>query len=156
MDQIFEPDYAGVDKNIIAGALALVVLLVSLLVLYLNKQIDRNYRALGLMLLGFCAMIALGVITFSSWTLARLTPVTVTADFFESPYGTIPISDIRRTYIQLDQPGKGLLQVTAEPGVHYLVVEPTEGVNHILSEVNYPISEIKEALDVRLIGPSEE
>lgn len=155
MDQVFEPDYAGVDRNIMAGALALVVLVASLLIIYLNKQIDRNYRGLGLMLLGFFAMIALGVITFSAWTLARLTPVTVTTVAFESPYGTIPIEEIRRTYIQLDQPGKGLLQVTAEPGVHYLVVEPIDGVNHILSEVNYPISEIKDALDIRIKEQSE-
>lgn len=156
MDQIFEPDYAGVDKNIMAAALVMVVLLASLIVLYLNKQIDRNYRGLGMMLLGFFSMIALGVIVFSAWTLVRLTPVIVTAETFESPYGTIPISDIKRLYIQLDQPGKGLLQVTAEPGIHYLVVEPTEGVNHILSEINYPISEIKEALDIRVKELSEQ
>jgi len=156
MEQIFEPDYAGVDKNIAGGAVALAILLISLLIIYLNKQLDRNYRGLGLMLLGFFAMISLGVIVFSAWTIARLTPVSVTADTFTSPYGTMPLSDIKRIYIQMDQPGKGLLQVTAEPGVHYLIIEPTDGVNHILSEVNYPISEIKEALDKRVLEQSKE
>ena len=144
---IFEPDYAGLDKNIWFGLAFVIISVVTALFLRTRKNVQASYRGLGVILFGFIGVIALGVVVFSTWTINKITNVEITEDAFTSSYGTISIDAINLVYIKADQHPKGLFQVTSERTTHYLIVEAESSINHILSEVNYDIKRIKQELD---------
>lgn len=144
---VFQPDYAGVDKNIWMGIIFIIISLVTVLFLNSKKEISSNYRGLGLILFGFIGVIALGIVVFSTWSVIKLTDVVITESTFTSPYGEIKIENISQVYIKADQHPKGLFQVSADKTTHYLIVEGEMSINHILSEVNYDIKSIKRELD---------
>ena len=150
MELYFEPHYAGLDKHIILASIVVISCLIGIVLLKRNHSIKNDYRFLGMMLLGFIVMISLGILIFSSWAILRLVPVEISDDSFTSAYGTVSVDQIRNTYITMDQPDRGLFQVVPDAGTQFLVVELSDGSVHILSEKNYPLREIKTALDQTL------
>jgi len=150
MEYHFSVDYAGIDKNVYASLAIMIAGLVGIGYLYFKKSIAHNYRLLGMMLLGFTAVIAFAVAFFSLWTMKKLDDIKITPSIFSNSHVEIPIQKIERYYIKMDQPDKGMFQVSPNQGVHYLILEAEDHMNIILSEINYPIREIKEALDLTM------
>jgi hypothetical protein len=146
METVFQPDFAGLDKGIWIATFTAIISLIILLWLKFGKNIDRRIKPLAQLLMGFSSVISLGVIVFSLLATKKLTEVIIRETSIELLSRSLTYEEIKRVYIQIDQPGAGLFQVNANTGTHYLIIEPVEGINIILSEVNYPIFEIKETI----------
>ena len=151
METIYQPDFAGLDKNIWIASFTALSSVGILFWLKFGKKVDQKIRPLGQLLMGFATVISLGVVTFSYLATNKLTDFTIDDQSIRWHKGTLTYNEVKRVYIQIDQPGTGLFQVNAGPGTHYLVIEPVEGMNIILSEINYPIFEMKETIDRFLV-----
>lgn len=103
---------------------------------------DNNRRLLIAMLLFFVGIIGGGTAFFSWLTTRKLGPVTLTASTITTPYGQAPYSQIREAYLKNDPQGSWLDPTGNSRQIRLLFLIEDTGKTHVLSEKNYPVSEI--------------
>ncbi len=138
IEVIFEPIYNSNDLSFWLGAgLGTFGLIMCLLLLKIKKNIWA-------MLAFFATLIAFSTAFFGWWAKAKTIPVTITEDTFQTQYGTTKLRDIKSAFIQDNNSETGVIK---RKNAKILVVRTTSEQVHVLSELDFPIEDVKTALD---------
>lgn len=112
-----------------------------------RKKGDRNRRLTGAMVLFFVFILGLGTAIFSQWNLKKLSPVRLLEKEIQTPYGSMLYAEITDAYLTTDRPMAPTLGRKEQKNL--LVIEGRDRV-HVLSEANFQVEEIFEALKTRM------
>ncbi len=115
------------------------------LIFLIRRKVDReayNRNALLSMLTFFAFLIAASTAFFSSWSMKKTGPVSLFADRIELPSGTVAFSNLKNVAIKKEVERSVINPRQSTKEVKLLFIEEKTGKLHVLSELNYPVSEI--------------
>lgn len=102
-----------------------------------------GFRSLGYLLSGFAAVIALGILVFTSWTLSKLPDIEIDAQGISYGREQLSWQDVRRIYLQTEASGGNPFLQAEGPTTLLLVIEKPDRSIWVLSEANYDIRNIE-------------
>lgn len=152
---VFEPENSS---NYILAISCSIIAIASIigLVIYNRKQQKTSERKVSSDARRFQPLISLGLFflfliclttAFFSWlTTQKITKVTITDTFIETPYGKTDWDNIQRIYIHEDQKVAPFSGRSVGEKTKILMIIEIEGKTHALSELNYDLNEIGKAI----------
>lgn len=144
-EQLFESNSS--DQYLLSIICGLIALACAGFIFYLSRQPQKRETPIYQLLLGFGIMIALGTAFFSWLSTTKLDTVKITAQGIELPEGKVKWNKIDRAYLHFDQqlqPFSGLPK--GDTTRFLMIIERGSGKTHVLSEEDYEIEKIGEAI----------
>ena len=112
-----------------------------------------NYKMLVAMLLFFSTLISLGSSVFMGLKLKKNTPIAIYPTSIETPYGVAQYDNIKNASIIADKTPSIINSSQSARITKLLVIEEKDGKAHVLSEEDYPITEILRQLKLAIKAP---
>ncbi len=142
---IYEASTTEQTNFLILGAVLLLAGVIGFWLVHSRRTgIAPGFRSLAYLLSGFAAVIALGILVFTSWTLSKLPDIEIDARGISYGREQLPWQDIRRIYLQAEPSGGNPFLQTEGPTTLLLVIEKPDRSIWVLSEANYDIRNIEE------------
>ncbi|GJM31316.1 MAG: hypothetical protein DHS20C18_03170 [Saprospiraceae bacterium] len=138
---------ASISADQITFWTAFIIALAALvgLIFLIRRKVEReayNRNALLSMLTFFAFLIAASTAFFSSWSMKKTGPVSIYSDRIELPSGTVQFEEMKKAYLKREIKRSVIDPKKSSKEVSLLLIEENTGKLHVLSELNYPVSEI--------------
>jgi len=144
----FEPVY-GNSSFMLWGTIVAGLLFFGLCAWLLFKKEEGQKRQLNIilaMLFFFFGMISLGTSFFTFWTQQKTGPVIVFTDAVETVYGRVSFDQLKNASITTMGNQSRINPQQQRGGSRLLLLEEDNGKAHVLSEDNYDIQQIYNAI----------
>jgi hypothetical protein len=148
---IFQPLKQSFDTWLLLTALATVLLLGFLFYFRKKSTLDVSRKGVVVMMLAFLTLIMGGTALFRFISLWRLQEVTIFQNRIITPYGTAPMTNIRDYYIKLETHYKPMQANVIQDSARYFFLIEKNDKTHVLSEGDYRIYDILDALNNTLL-----
>ena len=147
----FQPLKQSFDAWLILTALATLLLLGFMLYFRKKSTLDVNRKGVTMMMLAFLTLIMGGTALFRFISLWRLQEVTIYQNRIVTPYGTTAMTNIRDYYVKLETHYKPMQANVIQDSARYFFLIEKNDKTHVLSEGDYKIYDILEALNNTLL-----
>lgn len=151
---VFQASYSLHTQTATIAAILFAGTALATVLLLRKAKGTRRQTFIILALLSFIVcLIAGGTALFSKLTTYKLGPVTLTDTYLKTPYGQTDLDQIANAYIEKDQKRHLISPDRTTGGIRLLIILEQGGRTHVLSEENYPIEQILQAMRERIIPP---
>jgi hypothetical protein len=144
----FSPQLGDQHAQLLIGAILALLALAGATALLRRPGRREVYRrrTLSAMLLFFVFLLAAGTVGFSWLTMRKIGPVRIYADAVRTPYGLAVFENIRNAAIQTEQDRSRVNPTFVRKEYRFLVIEEYSGKTHVLSEENFDLPQVLNAL----------